>query len=387
MSGNPFRIGGSVVGEYFTDRAVEVRRIVHALVEPQAKLLVVGPRRMGKTSAIEMSLGTLHRRRHPALAADFSGATTLADLGTRVLQAATRQLGRTWSGVVGDLVNRLRVGVSLAPDPATGQPTLVLGLEQRRAPVEAQWDTFGAVLDAMDRLAEEKRKTIGIVLDEFQEIHRFGGEDAEWHLRGVIQRHKHLSYVLAGSRESLIVAMIGKNRAFYKLFEVMPFGPMDPEHLGRWMDSRMETHGVAAVGVGRRVVELAGPRTRDVVQLARAAFELGSRKGKVEAADVERALDRVAEEEDVFFGAEWDRLTPLQQNVLRALGAREEQLFAQATRARYALGDTGSVASALELLANKDLVVKTDAGWAFDNPFMGWWVRRNALPDVGVIPL
>jgi hypothetical protein len=348
---NPFRISGTVVGEYFTDRAIEVKRIAAALSEPQAKLLVYGPRRMGKSSAIESAVRRLRRRGSPAVVVDLSTATALADVASRILQAAAGQLPSSWRDVVGDIVRHLRVGVTVVPDPATGHPTLFLDVGHRKAPLEEQRLTLAEALDAIDRLAADRERTIGVVLDEFQEIHRFGGEEAEWHLRGVIQRHKNVSYVLAGSRESLIGAMVQKNRAS-----------------------------------GRRVVELARSRTRDVIQLARAAFEIGRARGKLGASDVEEALDRVVDEEDEMLRAEWERRTALQQNVLRALAAREQKLFSESTRDRYGLRGSAYVAGALDGLIDADLVVKrADGEYEFDSPFMQRWVARHTLPDVGVL--
>ncbi|UCC72756.1 MAG: hypothetical protein JSV86_20780 [Gemmatimonadota bacterium] len=383
---NPFRVGGTVVGRYFTDRAVELKRIGSALGEPGAKLLVYGPRRMGKSSAIESAVWRLRRKRQAAVIADLSAATTVADMASRILQGATRQLRSSWESVVGDLVNHLRVGVSIVLDTAAGHPTLVLDVGQRNAPLEEQRDTLAEALDAIERLAEEKGRTIGIALDEFQEIHRFGGEEAEWHLRGVIQRHRHVSYVLAGSKESLIEAMTGRNRAFFKLFELLPFGPIDGRHLARWIDSRLESHGVRPQGAGRRIVELAQPRTRDIILLARSAFQIGARTGNLREGDVWRALDQVVDEEDDLLRADWERRTALQQNVLRAIAAAEEKLYSEAARDRFGLRGSAYVAAALDSLIEADLVVKLGEGrYEFDSPFMRRWVVRHALPDVGII--
>jgi len=383
---NPFRVGGTVVGEYFTDRAAELKRIGAALSEPQAKLLVYGPRRMGKSSAIESAVLRQWGLGRAAVMADLSTATTVADMATRILQAATRQLRSTWESVVSDLVSRLRVGVSLVPDPATGHPTLAFDVGRRSAPLEEQRSTLAESLDAIERLAEQRGKPIGVVLDEFQEIHRFGGEEAEWHLRGVMQRHRHLSYVLAGSKESLIQAMTGKSRAFFKLFELLPFGPIDEEHLARWIESRLETHGVRPAGGGGRIVELARPRTRDIIQLARAVFEVGARDGVLAEGDVERALDGVVDEEYDLLRAEWERRTALQQNVLRAIAAGERKLFSEATRDRYGLRGSSYVASSLDALIEADVVVKRGEGdYTFDSPFMRRWVVRYTLADVGIV--
>ena len=357
-----------------------------ALSEPQTKLLIYGPRRMGKSSTIESAVLRLREMKRPAVVADLSTASTVADMASRILQAAAGQLRRTWENAVGDLVNHLRFGVSVVPDPNTGLPTLVLDLGRRNAPLRDQRVTLAAALDAIDRLAAEKDKPIGVVLDEFQEIHRFGGEEAEWHLRGVIQGHKHVSYVLAGSRESLIHQMTQKNRAFFKLFELLPFGPMDEDHVATWIESRLESHCVRPRGAGRRIVELARPRTRDIVQLARAGFRIGSWTGELTERDVELALDQVVDEEDDLLRADWDRRTALQQNVLRAIAAREEKLFSQAARERYGLRGTSYVAAALEALMNADVVVKRgESDYEFDSPFMRRWVSRHALPDVGIL--
>ncbi len=57
--------------------------------------------------------------------------------------------------------------------------------------------------------------------------------------------------------------MVEPKRAFYNMLDVLHFGPIDPKHLARWIESRMEGAGVAAHGVGAYIAELAGPRTRD----------------------------------------------------------------------------------------------------------------------------
>ena len=102
----------------------------------------------------------------------------------------------------------------------------------------------------------ENEKKIGIALDEFQEIHNFGGETAEWDLRGTIQRDGNISYLLAGSREHLIHRMILNKGALYKLVDKMPFGPMDAEYLSNWIDSwKLALSNIISTFYGRRYRE------------------------------------------------------------------------------------------------------------------------------------
>lgn len=270
------------------------------------------------------------------------------------------------------------------PDPLTGMALPGVSVQQRTEGLDAQRATLESVLAAADAFAEERRVTLGIVLDEFQTIHRFGGEQAEWHLRGLMERHRALAYVAAGSQEGLIQAMTGKGRAFYKLFEQMHFGPIDPGHMASWIEDRMQAHGIAAGGYGGAIVEAAGPRTRDIVQLARAAYVEAAERGSVEAETVGAAFTRIVLEESESMRADWEPLASSQQNVLRAVAAGAAQLHARETRQQFGLKSTAEVSQALQYLLKSELLIRTDAGYEFDSPFMRGWVRLRALPDVGL---
>ena len=132
---NPFRIHGVVEGEYFTDRAEEVTRIVRTLREPAAKLLVYGPRRMGKTSAILRAIARHQQEGGVAFLADLSTASTLADAANRILEAAGKALGKRWKDSLQDLIKGIGFKVTLTPDGATGdnRPELRGGAPLRAA--------------------------------------------------------------------------------------------------------------------------------------------------------------------------------------------------------------------------------------------------------------
>lgn len=87
---NPFRIEGIVRPPHFTDREKELERIEATMERPGSKLLVYGPRRMGKTSAIAVAAERLEERDVHVVMADFSTASSAADLANRLLSAAGR---------------------------------------------------------------------------------------------------------------------------------------------------------------------------------------------------------------------------------------------------------------------------------------------------------
>lgn len=382
---NPFRIHGVVEGEYFTDRADEVARIVKTFREPASKLLVYGPRRMGKTSAILRAIARHQKEGGVAFLADLSTASTLADAANRILEAAGQELGRRWKDSLQDLIRAIGIKVSLTPDTATGiiVPSLEVGL--RSAPPDEQRESLSRTLDAIETLARERKATIGVALDEFQEIERLGGEASEWHLRGIIQRHQHVSYVLSGSESHVIERMLDKGRAFYGLADQMAFGPIEEAHLAAWIDDQMTRAGVKAASIGALIVERARPRTRDVVQVARQCFDRCTLTGVATPVDVERAIGDVVAEQEAPFRLVWSRLTPAQQNVLRAVAENREGLTTGDSIARYGFTSSGAASRAAGALVEQGILVKADApaGYAFDNLFFGLWVRQAALGDLG----
>lgn len=354
------------------------------MATPGAKLIVSGERRMGKTSAVVVALEEHREAGGLGILADFSTASTPVDLGNRILSAATRELHRRWQDRVMDFIRLLRPEITLGTDP-TGQPTASFALGLREAAPEDQYETVAAVLDALERMMADRDENFAIALDEFQEIHTLGGERAEWRLRGVTQHHQHLSYVFAGSRTSLIQRMQEKNRAFYQLADRLNFGPIDPEHMAAWIERRMREAGVRAKGMGARIVALAGPRTRDIVQLARKSFDLAVGSGKVMEEVVRAAFHELVMEEDDPVRLYWDSLTAAQQNVLRAIAAGERQLTSRGAQRRFALSSPPAVRKAAEKFEEDGFVIRTAEGvYECDSPFVRGWLILHTLPDLGI---
>jgi hypothetical protein len=385
---NPFRIHGTVREPFFTDREEELKRFTRVLREPGQKMLVYGERRMGKTSTLENAVDRVNEAGGHAFLADLSTVTTVADMTNRILLGATKAIGRRWTTFVTDLVGRMQAAVKLSPDPISGLLVPSVELGARAASAEAQQESLATVLDTLDRLASERKVTLGLVLDEFQEVNRLGGEQNEWHLRGTMQRHQHLSYVAAGSKPSLIKAMVGKGRAFYELFDLFTFAPIDPAHMANWIDERMREVGLMTEGAGTLCVAYAGARTRDIVRLARKCVDRASDGDVIGASDVAAAFREIVDEDDDAIHSWWDGLTPPQQNTLRAVAGTSAGLTTAATRTRFGLEVSGTVSNTLRTFVEEGRLLKASlgsgSGYAFDNPFVRGWVVDRALPDIGL---
>jgi hypothetical protein len=382
----PFAIHGRVTGEYFSDRADEVKRVLAVMRTPGAKLLVRGRRRMGKTSILDVAAGRAARQRVPVLFADLSTAQTLAEVASRLMLAANEAMGHRWRASLVDIAKRLAQAAQLSYDGA-GHPVLSLSPGLFGAKSETQAQTLADVLDAINAMAAAGRQPVAIVLDEFQEIENMA-DRAAWHLRGIVQRHDAVSYVCAGSRRSLIDALTGPNGPFYRLLDPpLDVGPIEPDYLARWIDARLTAHGVRATpGVGARCVELAGPCTLDVMLLARTLWQQTVGTGKATPTSVNEAFAATVAVLDEDLRREWERCSTAQQQALRAIAGASVGLTTAETIAAFGLGPSGTVTSSVNALLEQEIVRKdpgTGAGYVFDRPFMRGWAIAHALPDLG----
>ena len=382
----PFAIHGRVTGEFFADRAAEVKRVLGVMKTPGAKLLVRGRRRMGKTSILDVAAARAERHRVAVLFADLSTAQTLAEVASRLMVAANRAMGRRWGADLLDLGKRLAQAAQLTYDDS-GYPVLSLSPSLFAAKANVQAQTLADVLDAINGMAAAKRRPVSIVLDEFQEIEQMA-DRAAWHLRGIVQRHDSVSYICAGSRRSLIDALTGANGPFYKLLDPpLEVEAIEPVFLASWIESRLGTHGVtASAGVGARCVELAGPCTLDVMLLARTVWEQGVGAGKASVAGVDEAFSATVAMLDEDLRREWERCSTAQQQALRAIAGATTGLTTMETIAEFGLGPSGTVASSLNALVDREVVRKESQvapGYVFERPFLRGWVIVNALPDLG----
>src|SRR5437773_817434 len=167
---NPFRIHGAVTGGYFTNRAVEIKRIAQTLREPSAKLLVFGERRVGKTSTLLAAIERVRAKRGTAFLVDLSTASNVSDVATRVLEGASQGLGRGWKDFADAIGRHVRATLSVRPDADTGLLIPSLQIDTRRAELGGRAPTPGHAHDALAVLARREKTTIGGVLDAGQAL-------------------------------------------------------------------------------------------------------------------------------------------------------------------------------------------------------------------------
>lgn len=364
MKENPFRISGIVTGKHFIDRADELRRVLETMRGQGEKMLVYGQRRMGKSSILLNAAEQLRKEKGRVVYADISPATSVTEVANIILHAFNRETGGKVDWM--ELLRQLKISITINPQ---GVPSLDVSLKRKSGP--EQLACLMSVLDSLDAYAA--RKPLTLILDEFQKIAEFGAEEAEWQLRSAIQQHQNLNHIYAGSQTRMIEEMLTKDRAFYRFFEILRIGPIDEAFMAEWIDGRF-THAFGkSYEAGAACVLLAGPRTRDIVKLARKTFSIARRSRKVKGL-AEAALEEIVREEDDFLRPQLDSLSNLQKDILRAVAGGVKEITSKETIARFGFPPSSNLAYHLRTLVGNDVLEKGKEGYRFDNPFLKHWV-------------
>lgn len=371
----PFRTGEIVADEHFTDRAREVAVVRRAMLR-SGRLLLTGERRLGKSSILRQA--GLHARARGAtiVSVDLWTVVSLEEVLRRIVAAVP--WGWSWRERLQSLWLGLGLSLGVAADP-TGAPTLTLSGSPGELRGTRARELFLQLLARLDAVAGESGEPVALVLDEFQRM-----EEAERGagalLRSAVQESHHLAFVCAGSTLSLVRELVGPEGPLHGIFDELAVGPIDPELLAAWIEDRLRSHGVTpAPGTGAHVVEWAGPRTEDVLRLAREVWDGGIAGGAASPADVPAAMRRIVSDRRSTYERIWDDLAPSQRGLLRALADGAVQLTARETIRSYALPTPAGVLKALGRLQAQHLV--NASGNAISDPFLTEWVLMDAMPD------
>ena len=379
---NPFVYGEVVPVTSFVDRVDELDRLVRDLDAGQ-KVFLISPRRYGKSSLIRQALRAAARR--GALTAEItvsSYSSYLAFLEGYAQALLAMQTGwekaRAW---LREAIGVARPEIRFDAD-STGSVGIAVSFPSVRTEREVS-RLAAEVFELPRRLAELRRRTLVIALDEFQAIRGFDGGSVEHALRAAVQRQRDVAYVFAGSEPSLMERMLGPKRPFYKAGPVMRLEKIPPDVFATFIESRFARTGFRPEpGLGSAIVDLAANMPYDVQRLAHETWDdvRTASKRRVDVEDLHRTLRRLLTEQQMMFEAVWQRLTLTQRATLRSVVLADgRELLSADVRVRHRLGGPSTVQAALQALVREDLVAREHDRYIVVDSLMREWIARRTF--------
>jgi AAA+ ATPase superfamily predicted ATPase len=375
---NPFRFGDVATGEHFTDRKAEIAELVRDLRSGQS-VLVISPRRYGKTSLITAVLERVRKQHLLVAYVDLLRTTTKERFASQLAAALYAGLTPAVERVVhraGELFQSLplRPKITLNQD---GTPSF----EFTAAPGTADIDeTIDRLLELPQNVASRRKRQAVLALDEFQEIVVLDPE-LPARMRAAFQFQPDVAHVYLGSRQHLLRKVFtDANSPLYNSAKVFPLGPIPRDAFSRFLTDRFASTGIGITDDAvSNLLSITNGHPHDTQKLGYFTWAAAEEDNIPAAPDtVQLALATAIATDTARYTELWDGLTTNQRRLLEAIGraAPSEAVLSEDFRRRHRLDAYATVERALDSLVERGLVEREGRGRVIvPDVFLVHWLR------------
>lgn len=353
---NPFKFGTVVEDEFFTDRKEELL-YVKQVMESENHLILISPRRFGKTSLV---LKTVKQLKRPYILLNLQNVTSPENLAARLLQALFKLY--PWERIK-HLMTHFRIIPTLSANP------LGDNIEVSFQPSVSGSVVLEDAFQLLEKVSNERERLI-VILDEFQEIQSLGkGLDRQ--LRSILQMQSGVNYIFLGSQESMMQEIFEKKKSpFYHFGLLMRLKKIPHSDFLQYITQRLPADTHMREETALQILEFTQCHPYYTQQLAYQVWEelrYSEDTGQV----VEQAIRKLLQMHDFDYERLWVNFNRTDKLIIQELCKREGT-----SPLRNAALPTSTTFSALKRLMKTGYVTKSDE-YEVEDPFFRLWVRNQ----------
>ena len=368
-----FVYGMSVGGNNFTDRIEETKRIKLDF-ENGVNVILISPRRMGKTSLIKKVISEIDNPMLKIIYMDIYDCRSEYDFYNRFAETIMKSTGNHLEQVMENIKRflvRISPKISFSPEP-NSEFSVSLGITPKDYSPEE-------ILNLPERIAKEQGVRLVVCIDEFQQIGEFTDSlTIQKRLRGVWQHHQNVSYCFFGSKKHLMENIFQNRRMpFYQFGEMLHLKCIPTIYWVPFICSRFEKYGKKiAEEYASRICQVVKNYSSYVQQLAWNV--MAETEKEVNEESFEEGLKALLEQNSSLFIQQTDGLTTYQLNFIRLLCKDIHSGFTtQAVSEIYPLGSKSNIDRIKKSLVDKEIVtIEKDGIFLADSVFELWFKRE-----------
>lgn len=359
---NPFKFGSIVEGPYFTNRADEVEK-VRSVLSSENHIIIISPRRYGKTSLIYKVLKEFQR---PSIMLDLQLITTPEDFASQLLKRIYRVYPFE---KIKQFVKHFRVIPTISINPLTNE------IDVSFKPSTSAFTSLEDVLNLMYKFSSARKRLI-IIFDEFQEVKRIG-KGLDRHLRSIMQRHKNINYVFLGSQESLIRDIFEKKKSsFYHFGYLFSLGKISRSDFCSYLTTRFKKISKDYTSIVDSILEITNSHPYYTQQLAFTVWEILEKDSSAKV-PVESGIKELIIYHDVDYERLWNTINRTDMKILIGMSSGDISPLSAGFTQRFDTGASSTVFSGLKRLMQNGYIVKLESGYEIDDPFFKMWIRER----------
>lgn len=370
-----FVYGMSVGGSNFTDRIEETKRIKLDF-ENGVNVILISPRRMGKTSLIKKVISEVDNPMIKIVYMDIYDCRSEYDFYNRFAETIMRSTGNHAEQVIENIKRflvRVSPKLSFSPEP-NSEFSVSLGITPKNYSPEE-------ILNLPERIAQEQGVRMVVCIDEFQQIGEFTDSlTIQKRLRGAWQHHQNVSYCFFGSKKHLMENIFQSRRMpFYQFGEMIYLKCILTEYWVPFICSRFEKYGkkISEAYAGR-ICQVVKNYSSYVQQLAWNV--MAETEKEVNEESFEEGLKALLEQSSGLFIQQTEGLTTYQLNFIRLLCQGIHAGFTTlAVSETYPLGSKSNIDRIKKSLVGKEIITIEKEGIFLADSVFELWFKREMM--------
>lgn len=372
---SPFQFGTLATKENFIDRN-EDRAMLKQLLTSHINVMLISPRRWGKSSLVKRSMEELTSEEND-IKVCFIDAFSISSeaefyrtFASKVIECASSKFEK-WAEDAKNLLNGVIPQLVIKD-----QVTDFMAFDVKFKPEEKDKLT---ILQLPETLAKKKGIKIIVCIDEFQQLSNLAEyKDMEGKMRSVWQQQEQTTYCLYGSKRHMMMDIFNNsNNPFYRFGQVVF---LDKITKNNWMPFIIEGFRKT----NKHISEDYASQICDIVEchswyLQQLSFFIWTKTEKeVTADDFNYGVKQLLNINTPMFQSDSNKLTPAQLELLRAIAAGETKFSSAEVNSKYNLGNPNTLAKNKRSLQEQDIIEKTkDNTFHFVDPIFKLWIEKE----------
>jgi hypothetical protein len=345
---------------------------IHSLLKSGQSIVLIAPRRYGKTSILLELLNRGKKDKIFTLNLDFFSIINIRDLAEKITEGmlANKKLDKAFYNF------------------KTSIGTLMKQIEFKHVVEDFEFilDFAGTKINDFQLLnnsikfieSYSKRNNTQTLIgfDEFGDITKLDGDKIAKLFRTEIQHQDNTSYIFAGSYESVMSNLfITSKSPFYRFARIIKLGMINKEE---YKTHIMQIFGELGVNIKEPIITEIINFTKGhpyYTQLICQHIELNYKNTDITEKKLNKIIEDVMWIEINYLEKLWEEITKSRENIpaLLAIARNSEKIYSE-------IGSKGiNVSRALRSLMKTGIIEKKDKNYIITDPYLTYWINHKVI--------
>jgi len=365
------QVGKPVCGNNLIGRDKEIRLIKELILAGQS-IVIIAPRRMGKTSLMMELIRQLKDEDYFTCNIDVFSASNISSLAYRITESvfANNKLNKYFRQAVSNITEAFK-NMKFKSEIEDYSFILEFNSKAKTAPFDLLEDS----LNLIDHYAAKNKKKMLAAFDEFGDIKKLDGEHVVKLFRSVIQLQKNTTFLFSGSYESVMSELfVSKNSPFYRMTRIIELGNIDSYDFEIYLRRVFNDNNI--VIDSDRISEIllftkGHPYyTQLYTQELLINYKLSNNKVLATHEDIVQQLLIV---EKSFLESNWEDISKKRENrvVITTIANGAVNIYSEIDNKKV------NIARAINNLKKQGLISMKDTSYVLNDPLLNEWIVRK----------